>query len=537
MRSKEVVLVVLILLYAALVIPVAIGTLFPESGGAGSPDSASSRSSADLRDTTTVSADDDQTFGAESNPTGSPIGGGEGYGEGVPPPDPEEDTIVATADELFAALSGARSGDVIYIDEMARIDLTDTPGGVTIPGGVTLAGNRGERSTAGSAVYPFEIEEPGEYYLRVLVSASGEESTPIWVSIDEEDTWRRDIEPGSDWHWSWGDAHYLSSGRHTMTIHWRENGLKLDEILIADDPDYLPDAAGQTGEVHSIEAESGELSPMMKVNPDAAASGGAYLSITDDPDGEEHLISPGGTIFQGVEVSGSPVALIAGGEYVRITGIRLEGPDMTTRRERHPGLGIYSAYRNLEVDNCEILGWSGTAIGIAGTGGSDMQTGGYIHHNYIHHCQMKGLGYGVVVSGGAVSLIEANYFDYCRHAIAGSGVAGDGYEARYNICGPNWISTSPHNFDMHGTTSGSTTIAGDTIKIHHNTFMATGPLDAFPIAIRGVPRDGAYIDHNWFHYDLAPPVWQTGGEENVFVTDNLIGPNGDLSISGPIEYY
>ena len=166
-----------------------------------------------------------------------------------------------------------------------------------------------------------------------------------------------------------------------------------------------------------------------------------------------------------------------------------------------------------------------------------MQTGGYIHHNNIHHCQMKGLGYGVVVSGGAVSLIEANYFDYCRHAVAGSGTAGDGYEARYNICGPNWISTSPHNFDMHGTISGTGTIAGDTILIHHNTFMATGPPDAFPVAIRGVPQDGAYIDHNWFYYDLAPPVWQTGGEGNVFVTENLIGPDGDLSVSGPIEYY
>ena len=537
MRSKEVVLVVLVLLYAALIIPAAIGTLSPGQGGIDSPDSAFFSPFADLQDQVAARVDGDAAFGAESNPTGSSIGGGEGYREGVAPPDPEKDIIVATTDELLAALTGARSGDVIHIDEMARIDLTDTPGGVTIPAGVTLAGNRGEQITTGSAIYPFEIEEAGEYYLRAFASAPGEESSPIWVSIDGEGTWRWDIDPGSDWHWNRGGAHYLSSGRHNMTIHWRENGLKLDEILIADDPDYLPDTTGQTGEIHNIEAESGELSPMMKVTPEAAASGGAYLSITDDPDGDDYPLSPGGTIFQGVEVSGSPVALIAGGEYVRITGIRLEGPDMTTRRERHPGLGIYSPYRNLEVDNCEILGWSGAAIGISGTGGSEMQAGGYIHHNYIHHCQMKGLGYGVVVSNGAVSLVEANYFDYCRHAVAGSGTAGDGYEARYNICGPNWISTSPHNFDMHGTVSGTGTIAGDTIRIHHNTFMATGSLDAFPVAIRGVPRDGAYIDHNWFYYDLAPPVWQTGGEGNVFVTENLIGPDGELSVSGPIEYY
>jgi len=90
---------------------------------------------------------------------------------------------------------------------------------------------------------------------------------------------------------------------------------------------------------------------------------------------------------------------------------------------------------------------------------------------------------------------------------------------------------------MHGVVTGSTTIAGDTIKIHHNTFMATGPLSSFPVAIRGVPRDGAYIDHNWFYYTQAPPVWQTGGQGRVFVTENLIGQNGIFSESGPISYY
>ena len=322
------ILIALTLLYAALVIPAAIG--FLPLG----PDS--------------VSSDDDQTFGAGSNPTSSPIGGGEGYREGVAPPGPGE-RVVTTADELIAALSSAENGDVIYIDEMARIDLTDTPGGATIPGGVTLAGNRGERTTVGSAVYSFEIEEEGEYHIRVLASAPGEENTPIWVAIETEGTWRQEIEPGSEWHWNRGGAHYLSEGGHTMTIHWRDEDLKVDEILITADPDYFPDAAGQMGEAHvRIEAESGELSPPLRANPDATASGGAYLSIVDGPAEEEYPLSPGGTILLGASVSGSPVALTAGGEYVRITGIRLEGADKTARKVRHPSLGIYSPYRNLE---------------------------------------------------------------------------------------------------------------------------------------------------------------------------------------------
>lgn len=182
-----------------------------------------------------------------------------------------------------------------------------------------------------------------------------------------------------------------------------------------------------------------------------------------------------------------------------------------------------------------------------------MKNGGYFHHNHIHHCQMNGLGYGIGVNDGAVCLIEANYLEYCRHAIAGDGNVGTGYEARYNIFGPNFIANYAFQVDMHGkpNPSGPGTIAGDTIRIHHNTFMATGhpaadqmgPLGINPIRIRGVPRVGAYVDHNWFYYTLAPPVWQTDdydatpGDKRLSVTANLIGQDRVLSPSGPIKYY
>lgn len=539
MRPGEVIPIALILLCAALAILAANESLPGGSDETGGTNAILSLPAGGW-DLAATSSDQEQAFGAGSNPTGSPIGGGDGYLDIAVLPDPGTDSIVTTTDELLAALLSAKSGDLIYIDEMARIDLTDTSGGVTIPGGVTLASNRGERSGVGSATYSFTIEEPGDYFIWVLSSASGEESDPFRVSVDEEGTYQWDLGTDANWHWNRGGPHYLSDGQHNLTIHWRGNISRIDEILMTRDADYLPDSSvqEQSGEgVIRMEAESGVLSPLMEITRDPTASGGAYISITDSLDGGEYPPSPGGMIVLGSTDSKRPVGLIAGGEHVRITGIRLEGPDTGTDKAARPALGIYSSYRNLEVDNCEIWGWSGAAIGIAGTGGSDMKTGGHIHHNYIHHCQMRGLGYGVVVSGGAVSLIEANYFDYCRHAIAGSGVAGDGYEARYNICGPNFIAGSSHNFDMHGVATDSGTIAGDTIRIHHNTFTATGPLNAFPVAIRGVPRDGAYIDHNWFYYDQAPPVWQTGGNGNIFVTDNLIGQNETLSASGPIKYY
>ncbi len=333
-------------------------------------------------------------YGADAaNPTGNPIGGGDGYTDIISRNDPDVDYIVDTKSELLTALQSAQSGDIIYVEEYANIDMYRTSD-TQIPAGVTLASNRGENGSLGGRIYT----------------------------------------------------------------------------------------------------------------------------------------SRGGTRL-----------FYIAGENVRVTGLRLEGPHKTTSSISKTNICMSSYYQNLEVDNCELFGWSNAAIGLNGTGGADMRTGGYIHHNDIHHNQTAGYGYGICVSNGGVALIEANYFDYCRHAITGTGVVGDGYEARYNICGPNWITTSPHNFDMHGQyDSGSgTTIAGDTIKIYNNTFMCVSSPMPTCVVIRGVPRDGAYISNNWFYFTNEEPVWQKDGQENIFMTNNLIGapPNEELSVKGPIKYY
>ncbi len=116
-----------------------------------------------------------------------------------------------------------------------------------------------------------------------------------------------------------------------------------------------------------------------------------------------------------------------------------------------------------------------------------MKSGGYFHHNNIHHCQMNGLGYGIIVANGSASLIEANYFDYCRHAIVGDGHVNNGYEVRYNLFGYNFPkSNNAHVVDMHGVSTASGNVAGDRLIIHHNTFEAISTTD-YCIAVRGDP--------------------------------------------------
>ena len=92
-----------------------------------------------------------ETYGAESNPTGNPIGGGSGYSGIITPTDPNVNYRVSTKEELLSALKSAESGETVFITGTAVIDLTGTPS-VTIPGGVTLASDRGNSDSTGALI-------------------------------------------------------------------------------------------------------------------------------------------------------------------------------------------------------------------------------------------------------------------------------------------------------------------------------------------------------------------------------------------------
>jgi hypothetical protein len=347
-----------------------------------------------------------ETFGAEPNPTGNPIGGGPGYTRIIPETDSGVKYVVATKDQLLDSLKNAQPGDVIYVKGDADINLTGTYG-VTIPEGVILASDRGRNGSLGGRIFQYR---------------------------------------GSN-------------------------------------------AADET---------AFENRQMLKV----------------------------------------------GGDNVRITGLRLEGPDKTTERLDDPsnpmnnpsvkGAILLIDNKGLEVDNCEIWGWSWAGIAqhiSTGTGNS------YIHHNSIHNCQADGYGYGFVIDGG-IALIEANLFDYTRHAICGEGVTGEGYEARYNIHLGHGDAIGGHHFDVHGypynDQSSINSIAGNEYKIHHNTIELT---DLPCVGIRALPETGVWIHHNIFKTStIDPPVFQrsvTFGR--MYMTQNYIGKKGLPPILVPGE--
>jgi hypothetical protein len=115
-------------------------------------------------------------YGAGANPTGNPIGGGEGYTDIIEPG--AADFLVSTRSELLNAINEIASdgmsadivgelpirlaavapGKTIYVADDARIDMIGEKN-IVIPAGVTLASGRGRDGSPGGLVYTDDLKD------------------------------------------------------------------------------------------------------------------------------------------------------------------------------------------------------------------------------------------------------------------------------------------------------------------------------------------------------------------------------------------
>lgn len=271
------------------------------------------------------------------------------------------------------------------------------------------------------------------------------------------------------------------------------------------------------------------------------ASAGQIVYVADgaeiDATGECNLaIASGVTLAgnRGLDGSAGPLIhadnldcrplFVTGGPGVRVTGLRIKGPDTENRESAYvlPNSdGIRAVHPDLEVDNCEIWGWSHAGIELTRAG-----TGHRIHHNHIHHCRRWGLGYGVCLHESQ-ALITANLFVDNRHDIAGTGRARTSYKACSNISDLTEPKIS-HAFDMHGNHESRKPgeehehFAGDSVVICHNTFRSFAPRNY--IVIRGRPRQGVTIHHNVYENPAAGGLFRAPCDNALVYGDRFERP-------------
>lgn len=225
--------------------------------------------------------------------------------------------------------------------------------------------------------------------------------------------------------------------------------------------------------------------------------------------------------------------LLVNGPGVRITGLRIHGPDSSIENDNRihcvgesflSGVEISGPIPLLwgtEIDNNEVSSWPGNGIAVKGIMGvrvhhNVIQFNRRVEHNGTCGEHKYGLGYGVYVGPGS-AIIEANVFDHNRHDIASDGTPGSFYTATYNLV---LTGAAGHSFDVHGGADRKdcTNVAGSGFVIHHNTFLQSSEP---AVRIRGIPMRGAFMYKNETHDDDASDAFtQLNASGHFSVWDN-----------------
>lgn len=253
------------------------------------------------------------------------------------------------------------------------------------------------------------------------------------------------------------------------------------------------------------------------------------------------------------------------GSYVRITGLRLEGPTGSTAPWLSPdgnqyayveGIFIESPATEVIVDHNDLFAWeNGTVIANGGVysdslscangqpGVFDPNTGffspvppasmdsSHIERNFIHHNAEQSAGYGVNVARGGGSTILGNTFVYNRHAIAGNqSYPIQQYSASNNLVlsdAPNYDGNYEQDFDMHGLgdtpRDGYGQWAGYYVEIAWNTFLG-GNRENFEL--RGEPcHEPDSFHNNVSQHSTDGPIYEFDYGGNLTNTELTITGN------------
>jgi hypothetical protein len=300
----------------------------------------------------------------------------------------------------------------------------------------------------------------------------------------------------------------------------------------------LPDAASVGAPRTTIVRTRGELLAALAAarrGDTVFVAGAAVIDLT----GDRGIGIPAGvTLASDRGQGGSPGALLfsadlrrkgaapaswslfrAQGDGVRVTGLRLRGPDTEIRDDAYTfetSRGVEgNGVADLVVDRCELWGWPHAAVLVRNA------LEAHVVGNDIHHNRRAGLGYGVVVVDDSSALVERNTFRQNRHAIAASGIRTIRYEARHNLVVDD---AGSHGFDVHGegeALDDDSPWAGDVVHVRHNSFRSAAQ-PAFKV--RGRPVTGAFVADNCFAAETpARAVLQSRFTGNLFVGANSYG--------------
>ncbi|MCK5796012.1 MAG: PKD domain-containing protein [Deltaproteobacteria bacterium] len=533
----------------------------------------------------------DCCYGAEVNPTGDPIGGGSGYRAVIGAS--QAKVAVKTAQELLAALKGSVSGDVVYVDDDAAIDLTGETK-LAIPAGVILASGRGRGTSRGGLIfsdsypYPLFVAQGAKIRLTGLRLRGpnpdvGDHHYDIIKHSGLLSTTHGDIEVDNCEIWAWGtNAISLGKGatkakiHHNYIHHTRRAGLGYGVVL--NQADALIEGNLFDACRHFI-AGTGRFgtSYIARYNVILGHGNGHNFDMHGARDFDKYHTK---AIWRLDEGKGGEAKDSSIGYYHALNPCTLENMDLNTSwvsgrvgtALRFDGVNDHLACgknKSLTSSQGTVYFWmkmnalgqsadlfslvdavsssalvvrvdSKNRIGlVVRSHGSDVVNSvstAVITDTQFHHVAITQDGKGAVIylDGKASPLSGVNSGAWSDHLILTESLIGGGAGGYFSgiFDEVRVYDRALEAGEVVAHFQGNADIAGNTIRIVHNTFRG---VDQAAIIIRGRPADGAWIEDNWFYSaDPARALRQVNAQGNFHVSHNYFGEKPPLGTVLPV---
>ena len=103
---------------------------------------------------------------------------------------------------------------------------------VTVKSGFNSPGSAPGDSSANQVIITFSIKITGTYNFMARVIGANATDDSYWIKLDAGKFVSANGLAGLKWQWGRLTSSVLNPGEHTLTIAYREDGAKLDKILI-----------------------------------------------------------------------------------------------------------------------------------------------------------------------------------------------------------------------------------------------------------------------------------------------------------------
>jgi hypothetical protein len=208
----------------------------------------------------------------------------------------------------------AEDGDINYPFDYGWDGEASSDGFMWVPNGRGSSWDPNQKT--GYIAYNFEVPDSGGYVIWGRIKAINGEDDSFYVAIDDSAYALWDTKQSQSWLWDQVKSrdsanllvYYLEAGEHTLTIKQREDGTKIDKILVTNGLEYVPEGAGEnpddTGKEPNeppantdpaglklwLEAENAKLNYPFESAADSKASAGQFVWVPNgggnswDPD-------------------------------------------------------------------------------------------------------------------------------------------------------------------------------------------------------------------------------------------------------------